>query len=238
MNTASPHISIVIPAYNEAEVIADTLHVISDFVSAKNLDAEIILSDDGSTDNTADTAESLELDNLRILRLTHAGKGHAVKEGIKNAHGNLIIFTDADLSTPIEEAERLLHELENGTPVVIGSRRIDGLPAEHRQPRIRHFAGNIFATIVKALLIPGIHDPQCGFKGFQADSIRNIISKSCINGFAFDTEILMIARKLRIPVKEIPVIWRDSGNSSVKLMRDGPKMLADLIRIYIHLRSL
>ena len=227
---SAPEVSVIIPVYNEEEVIADTLTAVTAWFR-QCCPHEILLCDDGSTDATASIAADRGIAELKIIKLSHAGKGAAVKAGMLKAAGRFTIFMDADLSTPPDESAALLRELRSGAPIVIGSRRITGLPASGRQPRHRHYAGNIYALLARTLLLPDIHDPQCGFKGFDSKIAKKLAALSRINGFAFDTELLVLARRLGIAVREIQVKWNDSGNSSVSLPRHGLAMLCDLLRI-------
>ena len=239
---SSPFLSVIIPTYNEGRIIQNTLHEITAFLADKEYSSEIIVSDDGSTDGTIENVKSLQsgsdletrTKSIKLLELQHFGKGHAVKAGLLEAKGTFVIFMDADLSTPVEEIDNILHELQQGAEIAIGSRRMTELPGEHRQPIYRHIAGDIFAFVVRIIFLPGIRDPQCGFKGFRLKTARKLAQLGHVNGFAFDTELLYLARKLDIPIKEINVIWRDSGNSSINLFKHGFQMLTELIKIKLH----
>jgi len=237
MNIKPPSLflTLIVPTYNESLVIESSLRSITSFLDGRKHQYEIIICDDGSTDDTAAKVSNLKIKGLELLSLPHRGKGYAVKAGMRKARGEFVVFMDADLSTPIDELDKLLEELQQGAEIVIGSRRVEGLPSEHRQPVLRHIAGNIYARIVRTLFLPRVKDPQCGFKGFRHSAAIRLAELGKVDGFAFDTELLLMARKLNITVKEIPVAWQDSGNSSVSLLRDGFKMFAELTAIYFRI---
>ncbi len=229
-----PYLSIVIPAYNEEAVIEKTLREVVGYLEGKSLSYEIIVVCDGCKDNTASIAEGFVKVNDRISvidRKTNMGKGFSVKEGCLNAKGEYVIFTDADLSTPIEEVEKLLKWLKDSYDIAIGSRGLKESDIKIHQPWYRETMGKIFNLFVQILVMRGIKDSQCGFKGFKKEVAQKIFRKQTINGFGFDVEILYIARKFGYRIKEVPVRWLNRKESRVNPLIHSIQMLTDLIRI-------
>lgn len=229
-----PYLSIVIPAYNEEAVIEKTLREVVGYLEGKSLSYEIIVVCDGCKDNTASIAEGFVKVNDRISvidRKTNMGKGFSVKEGCLNAKGEYVIFTDADLSTPIEEVEKLLKWLKDSYNIAIGSRGLKESDIKIHQPWYRETMGKIFNLFVQILVMRGIKDSQCGFKGFKKEVAQKIFRKQTINGFSFDVEILYIARKFGYRIKEVPVRWLNRKESKVNPLVHSIQMLTDLIRI-------
>jgi glycosyltransferase involved in cell wall biosynthesis len=236
------HLTIVVPAFNEAARITSGLRQIIDYLDAY-LDAdldhrggsyEILAVDDGSTDETSSLVEAICRDApyLRLLRNpTNSGKGFAVRTGVLEARGEYVFFTDADLSTPMTELERLLEPLQNGCDVAIGSRALKPEWVFPRQPWPRQAAGKMFNLVVRSATGLAFRDTQCGFKGFRRDAARAIFSRQTILTFGFDVEILYIARKLGLRSIEVPVHWANDTRTKVRPLRDGQRMLADLARI-------
>lgn len=229
-----PYLSIVIPVYNEEAVIEKTLREVVGYLEGKSLSYEIIVVCDGCKDNTASIAEGFVKVNDRISvidRKTNMGKGFSVKEGCLNAKGEYVIFTDADLSTPIEEVEKLLKWLKGSYDIAIGSRGLKESDIKIHQPWYRETMGKIFNLFVQILVMRGIKDSQCGFKGFKKEVAQKIFRKQTINGFGFDVEILYIARKFGYRIKEVPVRWLNRRESKVNPLIHSIQMLTDLIRI-------
>lgn len=228
-------ISVVIPAYNEEKRLPATLEKIIRYLETSSHNFEIIVVDDGSSDNTRKIVTEY-MNRCRGLVLLcnpkKNGKGSSVRAGILAAKGKYIFFSDADLSTPIEEIEKLLFYLRNGYQVVFGSRALSGSQIIIREAWYRDKMGKIFGFLMRHAVLPGIRDSQCGFKGFHKDIISSLFNIQRINGFAFDVEILFIARKLGLSMKEVPVRWLDSPKSKVNPILDSPKMLFDLIKIH------
>lgn len=228
-------VSIVIPTYNEGARIRSCLEKVVNYLDARFSRFEIIVVDDGSTDEThQQVAESSNKEpRIRCVRFSaNHGKGFAVRQGVLAAGGDVIFFTDADLSTPVEEIQKGLEELENGCPVVIASRHHPESIIALSQSRQREAAGKAFNLIVRTLLSLPFRDTQCGFKGFSREAAREIFSLARIDGFAFDAEILVIARGLGYRVKEIPVCWTNSAESKVRPVRDLSRVIRDLLKIY------
>lgn len=236
-----PYLSLVFPAFNEAERLPRTLDRCVEYLRGRGYSFEIIVVDDGSVDGTSEVArgcmEGKDVD-FRVIRFeTNRGKGHVVKSGLLEAKGDVLFFSDADLSTPIEELEKMLPLFAEGWDVVIGSRGLSDSDIRRRQPAHRGIAGRVFNVLVQLLVLPGIRDTQCGFKGFARKTIEPITSVQRVLGFAFDVEMLLIARRLGYSIKEVPVIWHDDGRSKIRLFRDGLGMFLDLLKIKFFYRE-
>lgn len=224
--------SIVIPAYNEERRLPPTLIDIIDFFDAHHPSYEIIVVDDGSQDNTSGITQKFEKvrDTVRLIRLpTNMGKGHAVKTGALNSHGNLILFADADGATPIAEFDRLLAAYKNGNEVVIGSRALKSNDTEVKTWIHRRLLGQLFNRLVNILVVPDIRDTQCGFKLFSRKSAQFIFHHQRAYRFSFDVELLLIANQAGIKIKEIPINWTNIPGSKVNLLLDSIDMFKDIL---------
>ncbi len=231
-----PDLSIVIPAYNEEKVIEKTLKEVIEYLEGKSLLYEILVVCDGCKDNTSSIAKKIkqENDKIRIIdRKVNMGKGFSVRQGCLEAKGAYIFFTDADLSTPIEEIEKLLKWLQKGYDIAIGSRALKESDIQIHQSWYRETMGKIFNLFVQTLAVRGIKDTQCGFKGFKKEVVQKIFPRQTINGFSFDVEILYIARKLGHKLKEVPVRWLNRVESKLNPLKHSFLMLLDLINIRI-----
>lgn len=240
-----PHLSIVIPAYNEAARLPETLRAVLAYLDAQPYRAEVIVVDDGSTDETVAVAEQLlPRARGRVLRKEHRGKGAAVRAGMLAARGARVLFTDADLAVPIEETGRLLQALDGSFGVVIGSREGAGATREG-EPTLRHVMGRVFNRIVQWLAVPGINDTQCGFKVFRADAVAAIMPRLRLYGpdapqvhgarvTGFDVEVLVIARRRGFYIREVPVLWRYGEQSKVRPLADTFWNLRDVLRVRIN----
>lgn len=241
---SQPYLSIVLPSYNEEERLPPSLQTIVEFLQAKHFQAkdfswEIVVVDDGSQDRTSEVAEeSLAGTPHTVLRNEpNRGKALSVKRGMMESRGQVVLFSDADLSTPIEEADPLLAAIEDGADVAIGSRQMKGSVIELRQPWYRQLGGLAFSVINRVVLLPGIPDSQCGFKAFTREAINRIFPHQQLAGWAFDAEVLFIARRLGLKIAQIPVRWINSPDTRVNMLVDGPKMVRDLFRIrWLHRR--
>ena len=230
-------ISVIVPAYNEQKRIKKTLEAINDYFMNKPMTRQIIVVDDGSSDNTVGVVENLgkEINNLSVITYNpNRGKGYAVKTGVEASHGEYILFTDADNSTPVEEFEKFYPLLKNNK-VVIGSRYMTGSNIVVTQPWYRVLLGRFANTLIQVFILDGVRDTQCGFKAFQHEAAREIFSRVKINRFGFDIEILAIARLLNFTVREIPVSWYNSGESRVRPVKDALKTFRELIYIKLNL---
>ncbi|MDX2177751.1 MAG: glycosyltransferase family 2 protein [Candidatus Sumerlaeia bacterium] len=226
-------LSVVIPAYNEESRLPATIRAVEKYLADRGGAWELIVVDDGSRDGTVAAAEgAFSSPGSRVLRNpANMGKGASVKNGMLAARGRLRLFSDADLSTPIEEFEKLAKALEGGAQVAIGSRAMAESRLEKRQPIHRETMGRVFNLIVRAVALGGIKDTQCGFKLFTAEAARAVFPRQRLNGFSFDVETLVLARKLGFRIAEVPVRWIDSPNSRVSPVRDSLRMFADVVRI-------
>ncbi len=234
-----PYLSIVLPAYNEENRLPPSLETIVAFMQTKNYSWEIVVVDDGSRDRTSQVAEQVLAGTPHtVLRNDpNRGKALSVRRGLTESRGQVALFSDADLSTPIEEADPLLAAIEQGADLAIASRQMKGSVIELRQPWYRQFGGLAFSVINRVVLLPGIPDSQCGFKAFRREAIERIFPHQQLTGWAFDAELLFIARRLGLTIAQIPVRWINSPDTRVNMLVDGPRMVRDLFRIrWLHRR--
>ncbi len=232
--STSPLLSIVVPAYNEERRIGASLEKILAYLARKPFAAEVVVVDDGSSDRTTGVAREALEGRLpfRLVRFDeNRGKGAAVKAGVLASAGQAVLFTDADLSAPIEELDTFLLELDKGFDVVIGSRAIPGCDIRVPQARHRQALGRFFNRLVRLFVMKGCRDTQCGFKLFRREAALDLFTRLRTAGFAFDVEILLLARKLGYRIAEVPVVWCDSRPSRVGILRGSWGMLTDLFRI-------
>lgn len=228
-------VSVVVPAFNESNRIERTLHELVRYLEPKFPRFEIIVIDDGSGDDTAAIANRVAQTNGQISLIAYSpnrGKGFAVRQGMLRAAYDAVLFTDADLSTPVQEIEFALTQLANGFPVVIASRRHPDSIIERRQRRARELIGRAFNALVRLCVRLPYRDTQCGFKCFTRRAAREIFSRARVDGFSFDVEILLIARALGYAIKEIPVRWSNAPDSKVRPMGDALTILRELHLLY------
>ncbi|MBK9144308.1 MAG: glycosyltransferase family 2 protein [Candidatus Melainabacteria bacterium] len=231
-----PEITVVIPAYNEELRLPATLSSVHAYMSAQKRSFEILVVDDGSSDATVAAVEDFagSHENVRVVSYKpNRGKGYAVRTGMMAAEGDLIIFNDADGSSPIEEIEKLIVSIEKGSDIAIGSR---AKPDESRfvdALAYRKYLGNSFNLIVRSLVLPGIYDTQCGFKMFKREVARDIFSVATMDGFAFDVEILYIARLRKYAIDEVPINWANVEGSKVNVFTDSPRMFLQVLKVAI-----
>lgn len=230
---ALTEVSVVIPAYNEEARLGATLDRVLEYARESGLDCEILVVDDGSKDDTASLAETYADRGVRLLRNPgNRGKGYSVRHGMLEGARALVLFSDADLSTPIEELDKLAAPILAGeADAAIGSRAVAGSKVEVSQPFYRVAMGKIFNRFVRAIAVGGFADTQCGFKLFTRESAQAVFKRQRFEGFSFDVEILYIARGLGYRVAEVPVRWIDSPDTRVSAVRDSIRMFADLFKI-------
>lgn len=232
-----PTLSVILPAYNEGARIAAALRLTTAFITARDLDAEVIVVDDGSADDTLAQAREFAAADPRVRVLTHSpnrGKGYAVRRGMLEARGEFSIFLDVDMATPIEEIDAALPLLAAGADIVIGSRHLPGSVIEVRQSWVRRFMGAAFRRIAVGMLGLGVSDVTCGFKGMRADTAASLFNVQRERGWAFDAELIYVARKWGLDLREVPVHWRDSGDSQVRPIAAAWESLRELLRIRRH----
>ncbi len=226
--------SIVIPAYNEGERLAPTLEKVLAYVRQQGWDTEVIVVNDGSRDNTAEIVRSFA-EKDPMLRLVenpgNRGKGYAVRNGMLNARGEIVLFSDADLSSPIEEMPKLLQALAAGADIAIGSRWLRADLQTTRQSLHRQLFGRIFNGLNRILLGLGFKDTQCGFKAFTRRAAQTILPLQRIERWGFDPEILFLARKFGFRVDEVPVRWGHVGGTRINPLVDGARMFQEMLRI-------
>jgi glycosyltransferase involved in cell wall biosynthesis len=232
MNSPPLDLSIVIPAFNEEQRLPNAVERIGSYLSARPLRAEIIAVDDGSSDATPNLIERYRerYPGLRLISNgANRGKGFSVRHGVLEARGEIVLFTDADLSTPIEEADKLLAALnEQGCDVAIGSRGMDSSLIEVHQSVFREQAGNLFNLLVRGITGLEFSDTQCGFKAFRREPARIIFEQQRIERFGFDPEILFLAKRHGLRVAEIPVRWSHDSATKVNVVGDGIRMFLEL----------
>ena len=232
---SAPQLSIVIPAYNEAKRISRTLETLRKYLEGTNWTAEVIVVNDGSSDETAAIVESYR-DQWNALRLIengrNRGKGFSVRNGALRAQGDVVLFTDADLSAPITEAPKLIDPIANEVcDVTFGSRAVDRSLIGVHQSTFRETSGRIFNLFVQSLTGLPFKDTQCGFKAFRRSAAGPVFERQTIMGFGFDPEILYIAKKRGLRLREIPVRWDHVEGTTVRFLRDSCRMFLDLLRI-------
>jgi dolichyl-phosphate beta-glucosyltransferase len=231
---ASPfELSIIIPSFNEELRLPRTLELIASYIKASNRRTEVLVVDDGSTDRTAEVAASFaeRIANLRVLKNgANRGKGYSVRHGMQEARGETVLFTDADLSAPIEEADKLLAALPQ-YDVAIGSRAMNRELIAVHESAFREFAGIIFNRIVRIVLWLPFVDTQCGFKAFRRERCRIIFDQQRIERFGFDPELLYLARHHGLKATEIPVRWSHSKATKINMLRDSVLMFVDVFTI-------
>ena len=229
-------ISVVIPAYNESGRIRESLGKIIKFFKRHKLKNEIIVVDDGSKDDTIKVARAAMKDAKNSVLLENKknmGKGCSVKRGMLKAKGDLLLFSDADLSTPIDELRKLI-VYAGKYDVIIASRALPGSNIVVRQPKARELLGKIFNLLVRIFLVRGVRDTQCGFKLFTKKAAGIIFKRQTVDGFAFDVELLYIAKKHGLKIKEVPVSWFNSKNTKLKVGIDSIRMFGGLLRIPVN----
>jgi glycosyltransferase involved in cell wall biosynthesis len=233
VHDGQPLVSIVVPAFNEAARIGASLQKIDKFMGQSPLSYEVIVVDDGSTDDTVSIIKQSKAKGVRLIHNPeNHGKGYVVRQGVLAAHGEYVLFTDADLSAPIEELQKLLDTAQKeGADVVIGSRAVDRSYIENHQSRFRELGGIGFNLMVRGILGLPLQDTQCGFKLFHRRKSRHIFEQLTTSGFGFDPELLFLAQRQGLKIREVPVRWSHAEGSKVRFLKHATVMFLDLVRI-------
>jgi len=238
-----PFLSIIIPAFNEEKRLPPTLQRIADFLRAQPYRSEVIIVENGSTDDTSGVVERFIAEQRRdddafemILLHSTPGKGAAVKKGILTARGEYLVISDTDLAVPIEEVTNFLPPILSAQnyAIAIASREVPGA-VRHDEPAYRHFMGRVFNFLVRVLAVPQIHDTQCGFKCFSYQAAHQVFPMQTIDGWGFDVEVLFLARQQKLRVIEVPIDWYYRSESKVRPLRDTIGMVLDLAAIRLNL---
>jgi dolichyl-phosphate beta-glucosyltransferase len=234
MSTGSVNLSVVVPAFNEEKRIEQPLDGVVQYLRSHFDQWELIYSDDGSTDKTREKLQKLQeiYPEIKIVGTPkNRGKGSAVREGMMAATGDIILFSDTDFSTPIEETEKLLGYLQNGYDIAIGSRGLADSNVEVHQAWPREMMGKIFNAFLRSLLPLEFMDTQCGFKMFNRKAANVILPRMHLDGFAFDVEMLIIAQVKRLRIAEVPVVWKNVLDSRVHPVRNSMEMIRDVLKV-------
>ncbi|HEV2324373.1 MAG TPA: dolichyl-phosphate beta-glucosyltransferase [Terracidiphilus sp.] len=232
--TEYPKYSIVIPAYNERGRIPATLAEVVDCIRTRDWSAEVVVVNDGSTDGTADVVKEFVADAPEVRLLENPGnhgKGYSVRNGLLHSFGDVVMFTDADLSAPIEEAEGLFDAIANGADIAIGSRWLERKRQTIRQPLYRQFFGRCFNAVTRMVMGLPYADTQCGFKSFTRAAAQTVFQLQTIERWGFDPEILFIALKRGFRIEEVPVSWAHDERTRLSYLKDGTRMLQDIAQV-------
>ncbi|MBN2125968.1 MAG: glycosyltransferase family 2 protein [Deltaproteobacteria bacterium] len=229
------HLSVVVPLFNEERCIEENFGILRDYLETLGREWEVILVDDGSTDRTPSIVRCILGGEPRVRAVfgrRNRGKGHAVRSGILSARGKFVLFMDADLAVPVAFLQNCLAELERGVSVVIGSRHLPGSSFRIREGFVRQFLGEIFRRFATAVLGLRVSDITCGLKGFEREAARRIFSRSRIERWGYDAEILFLARKLGLGIREVPVDWYHSFDSKVTIGSAAVRTLVEIMQIH------
>jgi glycosyltransferase involved in cell wall biosynthesis len=229
--------SIVLPAFNEGVRIGPSLRKALAFVREQGWSAEIIVVDDGSRDDTAEVVRGFMANAPEVRLLQNPGnhgKGYSVRNGMLNSRGEILLFSDADFSSPVQEALKLIAAIREGADVALGSRWLQAETQTVRQSLLRQFVGRAYNILLRVALGLPFKDTQCGFKAFTRQAAEIIFTRQQIEGWGFDPELLFIARKFKLKIAEVPVEWANDDRSKVNPIRDGIKMFVELLKIRMH----
>lgn len=232
---STPLLSIIIPAHNEESRLPRTLPQIFSFLEKQNYSSEVLIVENGSTDHTFEIAQQYALQQpaLFIHHEEQPGKGNAIRRGMLEARGEYHFICDADLSMPIEEVLKFIPPALNDFDIAIGSREAPGA-IRYNEPPYRHLGGRAINFLIRLLILPGLNDTQCGFKCFRAETTKFIFQQQTLTGWSFDIELLFLARRKKLKIKEIPIQWYFDPESKVNAIRDALRMIGDIFRIHIN----
>ena len=230
-----PFLSIIIPAYNEEKRLPPTLEQVFTFLDGQPYPYEVVVVENGSTDLTLEAAQKIAGGNpkLTVLHERMAGKGNAVRRGFLGARGEYRFLCDADLSMPIQEIGKFLPPAMEGVDIAIASREAQGA-VRYNEPPYRHWGGRMINLAIRSLILPGFHDTQCGFKCFRADTTEQLFRQQTLDGWAFDIELLYLAKRRKLRIREIPIPWNFNPDSKVSAVRDAIIMVLDIFRIHLN----
>jgi dolichyl-phosphate beta-glucosyltransferase len=228
----APFLTVLIPTYNEEKLIDDTLEMVSNFLKSKEYSWEIVVSDDGSRDKTTEIINRIKKNNIKLVsNPKNQGKGAALRQGIKAAAGKYVIFMDADLSVPLKYVDQFVAKFRDGSEVVIASRRVTGAKIEVHQPWHRETLGKGYTKLTQIITGVKIADFTCGFKGFSKTAAKKIFGNSIIDRWAYDSEIMFLAKKYGYEVVQVPIIWKNRGDTRVKLRSVILESFLDLLKV-------
>ena len=233
MNT--PFLSIIIPAHNEENRLPRTLEEIFSFLEKQNYPSQVIVVENGSSDKTLEIANDFakKHPSLTVIHEERSGKGSAIRRGALAAQGEYRFICDADLSMPIDDLPKFLPPAVEHFDIAIGSREAPG-SIRYNEPSYRHIGGRAINLVIRALILPGLNDTQCGFKCFRAETTIELFQKQTLTGWSFDIELLYLARRKKLRIREIPIRWRFDPDSKVSALRDALRMIGDIFRIRLN----
>lgn len=231
----TPFLSIVIPAHDEESRLPRTLGQIFAFLESQSYSFEVVIVENGSSDRTLELAHEFAArhSNLIVIHEEQSGKGNAVRRGMLEAHGEYRFICDADLSMPISEVQKFIPPALNDFDLAIASREAPGA-IRFNEPFYRHWGGRAINLVIRLLILPGLNDTQCGFKCFRAEIAEKLFRQQTLMGWSFDIELLYLARRKHLRVKEIPIQWYFGADSKVNAVRDALRMISDIFRIHIN----
>ena len=230
-----PFLSIIIPAHNEENRLPRTLEEIFSFLEKQNYPSQVIVVENGSSDKTLEIANDFakKYPSLTVIHEERSGKGSAIRRGVIAAQGEYRFICDADLSMPIDDLPKFLPPAVEHFDIAIGSREAPG-SIRYNEPSYRHIGGRAINLVIRALILPGLNDTQCGFKCFRAETTIELFQKQTLTGWSFDIELLYLARRKKLRIREIPIRWRFDPDSKVSALRDALRMIGDIFRIRLN----